>query len=228
MLRPFFSFYGGKWRDTPKRYPAPSHATIVEPFAGSAGYSVRYAHLDVILCDADPIIAGVWRYLIGVTPTEILSIPDVTTHVDDLQICAEAKSLVGFWLNKGVSRPCKTPSAWMRSGRYPGSFWGDRVRHTIASQLEAIRHWRVVEGCYSDLPDMRATWFVDPPYQKQGKHYSVSEIDYPALGRWCSDRKGQVIVCEATGADWLPFQDTGPVKTTRAGKPAREALWVRM
>ena len=31
-IRPFFGFYGGKWRDAPKYYPVPEHDTIVEPF----------------------------------------------------------------------------------------------------------------------------------------------------------------------------------------------------
>ena len=48
-MRPFFGFYGGKWRDAPKHYPFPEHDTIVEPFAGSAGYSVRYSDRNVIL-----------------------------------------------------------------------------------------------------------------------------------------------------------------------------------
>ena len=41
-LRPFFCYYGGKWRAAPK-YPPPEHDTIVEPFAGAAGYATRYA-----------------------------------------------------------------------------------------------------------------------------------------------------------------------------------------
>jgi hypothetical protein len=32
-LRPLFGFYGGKWRDSLKHYPAPLHGTIGEPFA---------------------------------------------------------------------------------------------------------------------------------------------------------------------------------------------------
>jgi hypothetical protein len=34
QLRPFFGFYGGKWRDALKHYPPPEHDTIIEPFAG--------------------------------------------------------------------------------------------------------------------------------------------------------------------------------------------------
>ena len=70
VLRPFFGYYGGKWRDTPRLYPPPEHNTIVEPFAGSAGYSLRFPRTPrVILYEKDPIVAGVWQYLIGVKPS---------------------------------------------------------------------------------------------------------------------------------------------------------------
>lgn len=75
-MRPFLSFYGAKWRDT-FNYPAPTHPLIVEPFAGSAGYALRYHWHQVVLCDIDPIIASVWQYLIDASPEEILAIPDV-------------------------------------------------------------------------------------------------------------------------------------------------------
>lgn len=73
-LQPFFSFFGGKWR-VGLRYPAPMYPTIIEPFAGGAGYSVRYSDRQVVLYDADPIIAGLWSYLIKVSPAEVLALP---------------------------------------------------------------------------------------------------------------------------------------------------------
>jgi hypothetical protein len=39
-LEPMFTYLGGKWRLAPK-YPPPIHDTIIEPFCGSAGYSLR-------------------------------------------------------------------------------------------------------------------------------------------------------------------------------------------
>jgi hypothetical protein len=230
-MRPFFGFYGGKWRDAPKHYPAPRHEVIVEPFAGSAGYSVRYADRRVILVEKDPVIYGVWDYLIHVSAAEILAIPDLVPGqiVSDLPICQEARWLVGFWLNRGASRPRMGPSAWMRAGIRPGSFWGERVRRTIASQVEYIRHWQVYNCSYEDLPfSEEATWFVDPPYQKQGKHYhhGTEGIDFPALGAWCKSRPGQIIVCENEGADWLPFVPLADVKTTRATSRSVEVVWI--
>lgn len=64
-LKPFFTYFGGKYRLAPK-YPKPMYNTIVEPFAGSAGYSLRYPEREVILNDLDPVISGIWEYLINV------------------------------------------------------------------------------------------------------------------------------------------------------------------
>jgi site-specific DNA-adenine methylase len=229
-LRPFFGYYGGKWRDAVKHYPRPAHRTIVEPFAGSAGYAIRYPSCNVILCEVDPILAGVWQFLIRVRRREILSIPDLPANgsIDDLKVPQEAKWLIGFWLNRGVATPRKSPSRWMRDDLRPGSFWGDRVRNTIASQVDAIRHWKVFHRSYEDCPSPRAaTWFVDPPYQRAGKHYRFGSdnIDYKELAYWCRSRPGLVIVCENAGADWLPFTHLADVKTTRAKRRSKEVVW---
>lgn len=231
-LRPFFGYYGGKWRDAVRNYPPPEHDTIFEPFAGSAGYSLRYSDRKVVLCERDPQIAAVWRFLLRVRPDEIYAIPDVPLDgtVDDLLICEEAKWLVGLWLNRAAARPRRSPSKWMRIGIRPGSFWGERVRTTIASQLEAIRHWRIIEDDYRacEKRGVQATWFVDAPYQSAGRHYhySSAEIDYNELANWCRSRPGQVIVCENEGADWLPFERLDSVKTTRAGRRSKEVVWL--
>lgn len=230
QLRPFFGYYGGKWRDTPRHFPPPMHATIVEPFAGSAGYSLRFADRNVVLCERDPLLVELWRYLITVPPAEIRSLPDVPLDgsVADLEVSQEAKWLIGFWLNRGTAGPRKKPSKWMREEIRPGSFWGDRVRETIASQVESIRHWQVHHCSYQDCPvDEPATWFIDPPYQWAGRHYRFGsdQIDYEHLSGWCRSRPGQAIVCENEGADWLPFRSLTAVKTTRRGKRSKEVIW---
>ncbi|WP_436528643.1 hypothetical protein [Actinoplanes sp. HUAS TT8] len=231
QLRPFFGYFGGKWRDAVKNYPEPKYDTIVEPFAGSAGYAMRYPSRKIILCEIDPILAGIWKYLINVDPTEILSIPDIGPDgsVDDLKVCEEAKWLVGFWLNRGAASPRRSPSRWMRDGIRPGSFWGERVKQTIAAQVGAIRHWQVIDGGYSSLPPLHAaTWFIDPPYETAGKNYRFGseQINYAELAEWCKSRPGQVIVCENEGATWLPFRSLADVKTTRANSRSKEVVWI--
>lgn len=230
-LRPFFGYYGGKWRTAPK-YPAPTELHIVEPFAGSAGYATRYPHHGVTLIDANPVICGIWDYLIHVRSAEVARLPLHFDHVDELAIPLEARDLIGFWLNRGVAAPRRSPSAWMRSGVRPGSFWGEQIRGRIAGQVEAIRHWRVIHADYRAIGiDLRATWFVDPPYEgDQGSHYPHKVTDYGHLGEWCQRLIGQTIVCERDGADWLPFEPLHHAKAMHGGKRSgvsAEAIWTR-
>lgn len=230
MIRPLFPYYGGKWRIAP-HYPAPVHRTIVEPFAGSAGYALRYPEHDVILVERNPKVAATWRYLLRVTEEEVRSLPLIGPEqtVDDLNVCEEARYLIGWALNAANTSPCRTPSKWMREeGRKTAQFWGEEKRERVARSVSRIRHWRLVEGDYSDAPDVDATWFIDPPYAVAGKHYPTQVTDYDALACWCRERKGQVIVCENDGATWLPFR---PFLIARAnhsrhgGKVSREAIW---
>lgn len=227
-LWPFFCFYGGKWRAAP-HYPAPVYDEIIEPFAGSAGYAMRYPERDVHLYDADPLVVGLWRYLIGVSEAEIRSLPLQVEHVDDLNVSEEARWLIGFWLNKGMTAPCKTPSKWMRDGWRPNSQWGEVIRERVASQLCAIRHWTIEERSYENVPIRAATWFIDPPYNNAaGRRYRRHSIDYRELGAWCRALPGQAIVCEQDGALWLPFQPFRAIKSTegrnRTNRSA-EVVW---
>lgn len=238
MIAPFFTFYGGKFRAAP-RYPAPLHDTIVEPFAGSAGYSVRHHARRVILVERDPVIAGTWRYLLRVSPAEVLGLPDIEPgqSTDHLPVCQEARWLIGWWLNKGTSSPRKSMGKWGReneAGVYGTKrdrcVWSAHIRVRIAAQVETIRHWTLIEGDYTDAPDIEAAWFVDPPYQLAGKHYRFGpdRIDYAHLAAFCRSRRGQVVVCENTGADWLPFRHHLDMKASEArhgGKVSREAIW---
>ena len=227
-LWPFFTFFGGKWRTAP-RYPAPKYDTIIEPFAGSAGYAMRYSAHRVLLCEADETIAALWRYLIAVRAEEILRLPLKIQSIDSLHAPPEAKALIGFWLNKGMTAPCRTPSKWMRDGIRPNSQWGEAIRARIARQVEAIRHWRVLAD-YREAPDIEATWFIDPPYVgRLGQRYRRRIDDYEQLAAWCRARRGQVMVCENDGADWLPFRPFLVAKGTEGRRrtgTSREAIWM--
>jgi site-specific DNA-adenine methylase len=232
VLKPFFTFYGGKYRAAPY-YPSPRHTSIIEPFAGSAGYAVRYHDRKVILYDIDPVIVGVWSYLIATPAAEIERLPllEAGRSVDDLPIPQEARWLIGFWLNKGSAGPCKTPSAWMRGGTRPNSYWGPVIRERIASQVDAIRHWKIEHASWNDIPNREGSWFVDPPYAGAGKHYRHSDVDFAALAEWCRTRRGMVVVCENEGADWLPFTPFMRAKANpskNGGKTSAEAIWTNI
>lgn len=228
-LRPFWRYYGGKWRAA-LNYPAPRHDTIVEPFAGAAGYALRYPDREVILVERYRTVAEIWRWLIGVSVDEVLAIPEVD-NVDALPawVPQAARDLVGFTLSSAVASPRRTLSAGCRSLNALGGHygWTARQRARVAEQVGQIRHWRVIEGDYTSAPDVQATHFVDAPYQgPAGSHYvhGSSGIDYSALATWCRSRRGQVIVCEADGASWLPFRSFGETRGIGATR-SREAVW---
>lgn len=70
-----------------------------------------------------------------------------------------------------------------------------------------VKGWEIIEGDYHNAPDIEATWFIDPPYQRiaHGYRNTRAGIDFTELGEWCRSRRGQTIVCEEDSADWLPF-----------------------
>lgn len=234
QLKPFFTYFGGKWRSAPK-YPAVKHGSIIEPFAGSAGYSVRNPENEVVLVEKDPVISETWRYLLGSHASDIRNLPaqiEDGQNVRELDIPRGAQYLIGWWLNKGASRPCLTPSAWMRSGIRPNSYWGEAIRERIASQVSRISHWQLIEGSYELAPDREATWFIDPPYQLAGRDYKFGpdQIDFTQLAKWCQSRQGLVVACENVGASWLPFVPFETAKATpgkgRVGV-SKEAIWIQ-
>jgi 16S rRNA G966 N2-methylase RsmD len=115
----------------------------------------------------------------------------------------------------------------MRSGKWPSQFWGDQIQMRISEQMPLIKHWTITNKSYKDLENIEATWFIDPPYQNMGKHYKFNDIDYNDLSEWCLSRKGQVIVCEQEGADWLPFETFRNLKSLKS-KSSKEVAYVQL
>lgn len=232
-MRPMFSFFGSKWRIA-HHYPPPLEGVpVIEPFAGGACYSLRHNVREAVLVEKDPEIAELWRYLIAATPAQIRALPDIHAgqKVADLEVAPGAAALIGFWLGQATTAPGRTGRDTKWTTMNPASFWGPQRRDRVAAQVANVDGWRVIEGDYSGAPDLRATWHIDPPYQHAGKHYRCSSgaINFDALARWCRSRRGRVMVCEASGADWLPFQPLAAVKATThrsgEGRTSREVIW---
>ncbi len=234
ILKPFFRYYGGKWRSVHAgRYPEPRYRSIVEPFAGAAGYSLHYPHLEVHLIDRDPVIAGIWRWLVSTTPDEVRSIPLVDA-VDDLPawVPLGARDLIGFSMNAATSSPRKTLSAGGLRLREQGRKfygWTHEYRERVATQVPCIKHWRISEGHF-DLPIRGArTRFIDSPYNNEaGEHYVYGReyVNFAQLAAWCLAQEGQTIVCEQSGASWLDFRDIGSVKAGPRSRTTAEAVWL--
>ena len=230
-LKPFWSYYGAKYSRA-RHYPKPKHNLLIEPFAGSACYALHYPDINVILMDIDPVICGIWDYLIKVRPSEIMQLPDIVNSLDEIQhLPQEARALIGFWFVRGRSYPAKSFSAWGRDPQWHihAHFWGKLAKERIASQVDRIKHWQVFNLRYSDIGELYATWFIDPPYVVGGHRYkfNTKTINYEHLTLWCQTRPGLSIVCEGKGADWLPFIELGEFSCATKKTRVTELVYVR-
>ena len=215
-----WSYYGRKTKVI-DYYPHPIHDKIIEPFAGTAVYSLYNNNWekDITLLDKYDIVIKTWHYLQNTTREQILSLPEMNykDKIDDHEyLSQEEKWLIGFNINGGSTQPKKTTMKF--------NVW-NRVKLQIADNLYKIKHWDIREGDYHDLDNVEATWFIDPPYQHGGKYYrhGTKNLDFQELGEWSTSRNGQIIICENTKADWLDFK---PLKKMKGSLHTTiEAIW---
>ena len=201
-----WSYYGAK-TNIIDLYPKPFCDKIIEPFAGTARYALKYFEKDVLLVDKYDVIVKIWKWLQLCSPADIIGLPrfkagdNINDHNYD---CEEQRFLIGFLVGFGFTTPRDTATPRLR--HRPNA-----MNHTIkmiASQLYKIKHWEIRCGSYEDIENEFATWFIDSPYEDGGHIYKHSnkKIDFSHLGTWSKIRMGQVIVCEKAKAKWLDFK----------------------
>lgn len=160
-MKPFFSYYGSKYRLCQTGfYPKSKMGNIVvEPFAGSACYSIYHEPEIAILIDKNPTIIGVWNYLINAQEADILELP---TNLDDFESLLDMKNyfnnsaidLIGFWVGKGKTTPVHHITKWWK--KYHSEkccrVWNEYTKQRIIKQLPKIRNWHAFLNNYdSDI-----------------------------------------------------------------------------
>lgn len=232
-MKPFFSYYGAKYTGA-KYHGPPRRDLVVEPFAGSAAYSVRWAPAQVKLYDVSPDICDLWDFLIRCSERDIENIPDTLGSDEELHALPRGPRLLcSFWVSKGRAEPSSKLSPWYFQYRnaHDCRVWGPRVKARVIAQKPNIAGWQVDCLSWDKVSLEEAHWFVDPPYNNgPGRRYPHSSkgIDFAALAEWCQRLPGAVDVCENVGADWLPFEPLYDVVSTRGrrgGEYSREAVW---
>lgn len=218
-----FSYYGSKSKIV-HLYPTPKFDKIIEPFAGSARYSLRFWQKDILLVDKYPVIVDVWNYLKNASEKDILGLPilKLTDKVEDFKQLSEIeKKLIGFNIKGGNSQPANKPSNFDGCNEKAQK----RMYQNIAKNLFKIRHWNIKLDSYENIENENATWFIDPPYMFGGEHYKQSNknLDFKQLGEWCKSRNGQIIVCENSKADWLDFKPI--IKMQGTIHKTTEVIW---
>lgn len=220
-----WGYYGSKSKIVQK-YPEPKHTTVIEPFAGTAQYALRYWENDIFIYDKYDVIINLWKWLQTCSKSDILNIRQLKygESTDNFTWnCEEEKNLVGFIITGAPSTPKKTASRWKTVVR-PNT--QNYKLNYIADNLYKIKHWSIEVKSFDEVENRAATWFIDPPYQNKGKYYKYGSknIDYDVLSLWCQERVGQTIVCEDTSATWLPFK---PLTTSRGNRYQHsEAIWL--
>jgi len=217
-----FSYYGSKSKIV-DFYPKPKLDKIIEPFAGSARYALRYFDRDILLIDKYDVLIDVWSYLKNVSEKELLKLSNLKLEYrlsDLLDKNTIEYKFLGYLVQVGQGNPKDTLSNMV------GVDYFKKQIKNIASQLYKIRHWKIKKDDYQNLKNDEAVWFIDPPYQHGGQYqykFNNKQIDFKSLANWCKSRKGQVIVCENTKADWMPFI---PMTKMRGSKfTTTEAIW---
>jgi len=218
---PLFKWFGSKWQSA-KRYPAPKHETVVEPFCGGAGYSLNHCDKKVVIWDDDPNVAALWGWLIhSATSSSVLEIPvglPVGFDIRSTGLASGQQLLLKHWQRTNNVGDCWTISPW---GHLPGQ-WTENTRARVAEEVCAVKHWEFGDTfAYVDFP---CTWFIDPPYLFNYRYRAdLPDFDFEQLSclEQTISRQSQVIVCEAkckkTGKipGYLPFVESHSSVTSR-------------
>jgi hypothetical protein len=197
-----FSYYGSKSKII-KSYPIPKYDTIIEPFAGSSRYALRFYDKKCWINDSYKVIYDVWNWIIQASIMDLDKIPNIKPGEDirNYNLPIELEYLLGFAVNYSTPFPHYIYTKWASRDNEVL-----RLKHRLSCYIGKLNHWKITNSSYIDIPNIEATWFIDPPYQFGGKYYIHNTIDYQELSEWCLSRKGQIIVCENSKATWLPFK----------------------
>lgn len=222
-----FHYYGSKYKIA-GYYPKPKHKLIIEPFAGTASYSLLYYNSEVLLNDKFEKIYRIWDWLINHADRQFIlenSNFFAGQDISALNFPQPYKDLVGFCINRGSVTPKNIVQKWSCQVKSKPD-WASTTHHKlhkVAESLENVKHWKVKNIDYQDLDNVEATWFIDPPYQVGGNLYVENHVNYNELREFCLSRKGQVIVCENSKANWLDFKPL--IEITGQAKKSLEVIW---
>ena len=181
MPGPLFKWFGSKWSAS-KHYPRPLYDTIVEPFAGGAGYALRYADKRVVLAETNTHLLRLWRWIIDdASKEDVLDIPLGLRVGEDIRTIGLSDGqalLLKHWQRTNNVGDCWTISPW---GNSPGQ-WTANTRARVADEIQAVKRTLILfeHGewecwcCDREGYESVSSDYVGPPVNT--KHSSTCDV----------------------------------------------------
>lgn len=195
-----------------RHVPAPLlwDVPIVEAFARDAPFALRCSRpgQPVLLYEQDPTTCAIWDFLIHAKPSEIRALP-----VEHFLRGGRAHDLEPGSLPVGAWHFLARRTADMHDLRRlmsdhdfrksPHAHWNAVVRDAIARRVRSLRSWAVFDAPPEAAPDIRAAWFLAPPWGAPPERLE-------ALAAWALSRRGHTTALGAPDP-WggLPFRSYG-------------------
>lgn len=229
-----FSYFGSKICLVNK-YPPPKFDRIIEPFAGSAAYSLQYYLREVILIELNPVVYGIWNFIINEATVDWAKQLPELEQGDDLRdikhLTKIEKNLLGFAVSCGSAAPSNIQTKRSSAIEKIVSRRKSRIellKRRLQFYIPRIKHWKVLNISYSQYKcNEPSTWFIDPPYMKAGNAYPFHNIDYKLLANYCKSRQGQIIVCGGMDCNYLPFEDLDTKNLQGSIRAIKEKVWLK-
>lgn len=204
-----WSYYGSKSKII-NYYPSPKYSKIIEPFAGSARYALKYFDRDILLVDKYDVIIKIWKYLQQCSPKDIIGLPTLSKgkSISDFNLSEDESLFLGMLAGVSSTQPRNKISYFASSKN-----GNKNIFKVIASHLFKIKHWEIKLGSFTEIENQNANAYV----------MSNKLINFKELSDWCINRQGQTIVCENTKADWMNFNPI--IKQKGSLNTTTEAIW---
>lgn len=175
-----FSYYGGKSKIA-HLYPAPSHPLVIEPFCGAAAYSLRWGWCRQIhINDLNTDTYDVWQWI--ASPEALADIEKYVPDMADIHIGMRVSEFADPNMARGlrlILQASCNGGTFGQSGQWDQiTKIGIKVYSLLKDKLRWLcpyvrsRGWTITNLDYRQLPNVEATWFIDPPYNnKAGSFY---------------------------------------------------------
>ena len=234
MIKPLFSYYGGKQRLASKILKHfPPHSVYVEPFAGGAALLfaksilpiTNESHYREVLNDTNSLISITYRYCRD-NPDAFERLIEFTpygkeVHIQSIEICKNPNAYTDkeiAWaffvnINQGFSNTLNGGWSSSVSGGNNSYDWESR-RKALKETLQRLKSVFIEKtnalDCITKWDSPQTLFYVDPPYpdSNQGHYGGYTIDDFAKLCRTLDGIQGSYVLSNYDQKDVFPATAT--------------------